>query len=148
MLVIGKKIELGTDDLPLRGQCEPHTKGWRLRWFSRGKEKILCENTYYFCKELLAKCAGLPEDQVCTRIESLVREMSEGLEETQRLPTLGADAEATVKMKTLPRKREPAEASETRIIPRVGLDQGHTEVMPKEEMDEHLRNSSPDSSDS
>lgn len=99
MLVVGKPAEFGPNDFPIRGQCQPHTRNWRLRLVSRGKEELLHVNTYYICRELQDSCGNLSREEIQVKINEVVERMGNNMEETQRLPVGEAaspqDAEAT-----------------------------------------------------
>lgn len=86
MLVIGKPALFGSNNLPVRGQCQPHTQGWQLRIVKQGSEELLMTDTYYACRQVQLQCTGLGEEE----IRKLVKEYGEsvdgaGAEETQKL---------------------------------------------------------------
>ncbi len=87
MLVIGKPAEFSPDNIPVRGQCQPHTKGWRLRLVHRGQEEILHEDSYYACRQVQLACQGLPEDEIRQKAREIAAQITDDLQETQRINT-------------------------------------------------------------
>ncbi len=132
MLTIGKPAEFGSNGYPIRGQCQPHTKGWRLRLVYRGQEEVLHTDSYYACRQVQKECAGHSDDEVRSMVKDIVDQMSADLEETQRMTqaSTGQDPDATpVDLPVMPGKgaEQPmGESDSTRVI-------GH------EEMEEELR---------
>jgi hypothetical protein len=98
MFTIGKPAEFGSNNLPVRGQCQPHTKGWRLRYFTHGAETLLHVDTYYACREMQKACIGLTLDAARAKVREMSQSISADLMETQKLPanledTVGDDFE-------------------------------------------------------
>jgi len=93
MYVIGKPAEFGSNNLPLRGQCQPHTKGWRLRHFSRGQETLLYEDNYYTCREIQKACAGLSLEEARAKGESVAKSIAVDMQETQQIGQGGRSAQ-------------------------------------------------------
>ena len=63
MFVIGKQPEFDRDNLPVRGQCQPQTNGWRLFIFHKGKENVLLSGNYYLCRRLQNDCIGHTDEE-------------------------------------------------------------------------------------
>jgi hypothetical protein len=130
MLTISKPAEFSDNNLPLRGQCQPHTHGWRLRLVHGGKAEVLYQDTYYACREIQEKCEELSADE---DIRAKVRELAEcraklaEMQETQRV---------TVSAET---------PTDTNLSPTVldmpspfGSKSEATEVIPREEMERQI----------
>jgi len=56
MLTIGKRTMFDSSGHAARGQCLPHTPGWRLRWFKEGVETVIREGTLPECRRAMAVC--------------------------------------------------------------------------------------------
>jgi len=56
MLTIGKRTMFDPSGHAIRGQCLPHTPGWRLRWFEKGVETLLREGTLPECRRVMTAC--------------------------------------------------------------------------------------------
>jgi len=118
MLTIGKPAEFGPDNLPVRGQCQPHTRGWRLRLVEHGREELLHTDTLYACAQIQRACAGLTDlEAIRARVAGLARELSDNvnLQETQRIP--GGEGE------TVAQKRELPAVDATALIPKAEMEQ-------------------------
>jgi hypothetical protein len=100
ILTIGKPAEFGPDNLPVRGQCQPHTRGWRLRTFQRGREELLHEDTYYMCTQLQRACIGIAKTEIRDRVRKLATELAQNLnvQETQRMRPASPEGETVVSL--------------------------------------------------
>ena len=98
MLVIGKPAEFGTDNLPVRGQCQPHTKGWRLRLFHRGQEDLLHTDTYYVCAQIQRSCAGLSTAETQAKARAMAAEFASSLnvQATQKMSPGRGDGDSSL----------------------------------------------------
>ncbi len=134
MYTIGKPAEFDSGRVPLRGQCQPHTKGWRLRCFSRGQEEVLYEDNYYTCRELQKACAGLPLAEAKQKIAEMADSLSVDLQETQKL---NSAVEETVPPGSLPPTDETPVDLPT--VKPSDEDTDSTQVIPQEEMERHAR---------
>ena len=122
MLVIGKPAEFGPDALPVRGQCQPHTKGWRLRFFHRGTEEFLHQDTFYVCAQIQRSCAGLSPEEARTKARAMATEFANSLnvQETQKMAA-SSGASDSANMDTVDLRDDESEArpgSGTTKIPR------------------------------
>ncbi len=127
MLVIGKPAEFGSDNSPVRGQCQPHTKGWRLRLFHRGQEEVIHTDTYYNCRRIQQECANLPPEAVAAR----AREIAAGLAADIQDTTLFTGETLDETQKVPGPVKSPGRPAES------------TEVLPREEMDRLARKRAP-----
>ena len=94
MLLIGKPAEFDDNGYPVRGQCAPHTKGWRLRLRRKGQaDEILAEDSYYVCRQLQLECIGLDESGLRAKVSAFLERNIDVLE-TQRM-RLPEDASET-----------------------------------------------------
>jgi hypothetical protein len=127
MLVIGKVCQYDEENLPVRGQCEPYTDGWRLRIFRKGTEEVLVEDIFAVCRQVQERLAGTPEAEIRTRIPEILAEVRERLKAaTDVMPAVG-DA---------PTDKYPALRGES--DPDAG-----TDILPIEEMDPAARGGVP-----
>ncbi len=59
MLTISKPTMFSPDGLASRGQCNPDSPGWQLRWFARESPPVLVwQGAYKTCRHLQMSCAG------------------------------------------------------------------------------------------
>jgi len=58
MFIIQKPALFGTDNMPIPGQCELHTMGWRLYYADQGVMTLLFESSYYVCRQMQQECSG------------------------------------------------------------------------------------------
>ncbi len=60
MLTISKPTLFGPDGLAARGQCNPDSPGWQLRWFGGVSPPVVVwQGAYKTCRHLQASCAGV-----------------------------------------------------------------------------------------
>lgn len=130
MLVIGKPAEFSPDNMPVRGQCQPHTKGWRLRLVHRGQEEILHEDNYYACRQVQLACQGLPEDEIRQKVREVAAQIPDDLQETQRINTGEAEDE-----EGLPPPPPDAPGDSSGRTP----DTRATEVIPQDDMEQMIK---------
>ncbi|MBN2713760.1 MAG: hypothetical protein JXR97_15180 [Planctomycetes bacterium] len=155
ILVIGKPAEFGENSFPVRGQCQPHTRGWNLRYIEGGKEEVLHTDGYYACRQIQKKCQGMGLEEIKKEIESFVDEMSGGMEETQKIAPndkLIEDPEATP-LGIAPLVKEQLAASRGELVseqgeasapsadetPEASIAEGEsTEVISRDEMEHYM----------
>lgn len=57
MLIISKPTQFGPDGFAVRGQCQPDSPGWQLRWFERGKPlTVVWRGAFKTCRHLQNEC--------------------------------------------------------------------------------------------
>ncbi len=127
MLVIGKPCQFDEDNLPVRGQCEPYTDGWQLRFFRDGTAEPLAEDMFVVCRHVQEALAGLPLEEIRARLPDELREARERLKATTDVMPAVGDA---------PTDKYPALRGES--DPDAG-----TDILPIEEMDPASRGSLP-----
>lgn len=74
MLTISKPTLFSPDGLATRGQCNPDSPGWQLRWFDRETSPILIwQGAYKTCRHLQTSCAAATSlDEVRQMVEELL----------------------------------------------------------------------------
>lgn len=82
MLTIGKPAEFGTDGFPLRGQCQPYTKGWMLKVHEEGTVTVLYTDTYHACRQMQLACSGKTISEMKEIIQSRINLHTHDLQET------------------------------------------------------------------
>ncbi len=135
MFIIGKPAEFASNNRPIRGQCQPHTKGWQLCYFSRGRSEVLYEDNYYTCREIQKACKGLSLEEAREKVKDVGSKIAIDMQETQRLNASGRGGGEPTRVKTLsdetpldlPVIKEPRASSDA------------TEVIPRDEMEEEAR---------
>lgn len=59
MLIISKPTQFGPDGFAARGQCNPDSPGWQLRWFQRGDPlTVIWQGAFKTCRHLQTECAA------------------------------------------------------------------------------------------
>ncbi|MDR1611229.1 MAG: hypothetical protein LBT97_00430 [Planctomycetota bacterium] len=59
MLTIGKPTLFALDGFAVRGQCNPDSPGWRLRWFGGGDPlTVVWQGAFKTCRHLQLACAA------------------------------------------------------------------------------------------
>lgn len=136
MYIIDKPAEFGVNGMPARGQCQPHVKGWRLCWFSRGETALLHVDNYYACRELQRACAGLSLEQARKKVAELASAFANDMQETQKIRAGGDDdasfGPAPVSDETPVDLPALSDDEETRVG-------DGTEIIPAEEMLQHAQ---------
>ncbi|MHC4870453.1 MAG: hypothetical protein ACYTFY_01260 [Planctomycetota bacterium] len=83
MLTIGKPARFEENGLPIKGQCQPYSHDWQLKYFTKGKCEILFEGTYYICRQLQVECRGLVRiDEIKNKIQRINDEFLDDTQET------------------------------------------------------------------
>ncbi len=74
MLTISKQTLFSPDGLAARGQCNPDSPGWQLRWFDRHAPPVaIWQGAYKTCRHLQANCAAAATlDEVRGMVEKLL----------------------------------------------------------------------------
>jgi hypothetical protein len=74
MLTISKPTLFGPDGLAARGQCNPDSPGWQLRWFTGDSPAVpVWQGAYKTCRHLHMSCAGVETlDEVNRMVEELL----------------------------------------------------------------------------
>lgn len=74
MLTISKPTLFGPDGLAARGQCNPDSPGWQLRWFDGESPAVpVWQGAYKTCRHLQANCQGAATlDEVKRMVEELL----------------------------------------------------------------------------
>jgi len=89
MYIIQKPAEFGPDNMPLSGQCELHTPGWRLYHAQAGRLTMLFEASYYICRHMQTECSGKSFDEAKRIIADIAESMIESnAQETVKLAGL------------------------------------------------------------
>ncbi|MHC4885222.1 MAG: hypothetical protein ACYTGH_09080 [Planctomycetota bacterium] len=127
LLTIGKATEFGTDDLPIRGQCQPYTKGWSLRIVEEGQEEVLFTDTYHACRQMQMACRG---KSTLEEMRAIVHDLKEQLagdlqetavfedqEETQPVMPPDVDEDSTLTAPDDP-SLEPPQSEDTVHLPK------------------------------
>ena len=59
MLIISKSTQFSPDGLAVRGQCNPDSPGWQLRWFEKGEPlTVVWQGAFKTCRQLQVECAN------------------------------------------------------------------------------------------
>lgn len=135
MLVIGKPAAFGSNNLPIRGQCQPHTQDWQLRIVHQGEEEVLLTDTYYACRQVQLQCMGMSDDEIRTFAQQYAAQDSAGNEETQCLRITRNEADTVLPGDTVP---VPRSATPETPTPSSGRD-ANTEVIPRSELEQQQR---------
>ncbi|MDR1744502.1 MAG: hypothetical protein LBS30_01980 [Planctomycetota bacterium] len=74
MLTISKPTLFSPDGLAARGQCNPDSPGWQLRWADRQTPPVaVWQGAYKTCRHLQASCAGAASlEEVKAMVEELL----------------------------------------------------------------------------
>ncbi len=92
LYIIQKPALFGTDNMPIPGQCELHTMGWRLYHVDHGSMTLLFENSYYVCRQMQQECSGHDFTDAKKIVARLAQELtSNTAEDTVRMGALPAD---------------------------------------------------------
>lgn len=83
ILSIGKPARFEENGLPIRGQCQPYSHEWQLKFIDKGKTTILFEGTYYICRQLQIECKDITDiEALKTKIEEITLEYLDDTQET------------------------------------------------------------------
>lgn len=74
MLTISKPTLFSPDGLATRGQCNPDSPGWQLRWFDGTEQPVMIwQGAYKTCRHLQMSCAqAINLEQVKGMVEELL----------------------------------------------------------------------------
>lgn len=86
MLTIGKPAQFNERGRALKGQCQPYSHDWQLKFFTKGTSKTLFAGTYYICRQFQAECRGL--NDVSEIKEKILQISSDFLDDTQETAVL------------------------------------------------------------
>jgi hypothetical protein len=94
---ISKRPQFDENNWPVRGQCQPHTEGWILRFWDKGEEEVLYEGTYYACRNMQVACQGMTDkDEIRQNIKTMTEHSLDDTQETVVISDPGTTESARI----------------------------------------------------